>query len=282
MKRKSRFFLQPKFIFIFCSILCLVLIIVSFKYKEAFSPVKQTIGNVISPMQRGITSIGTWISDQMNLFETKQNLIAENNELKENLATVSYENKILQQEKYELEDLRTLYKLDKKYADYPKVAARVIDKDPGNWYHKFKIDKGTEDGIAVDMNVLAGNGLVGIVTDVGKNHATVRSIIDDKSEVTSMFLKTSDLCYVKGNLELMNKGVIEVEIPDKNADVTDGYEVVTSHISPKYLQGILIGYISNITMDASNMTKSCYLTPVVDFSRLETVLVITEQKEKLE
>lgn len=282
MKRKSRFFLQPKFIFIFCSILCLVLIIVSFKYKEAFSPVKQTIGNVISPMQRGITSIGTWISEQMNLFETKQNLIAENNELKENLAAVSYENKILQQEKYELEDLRTLYKLDKKYADYPKVAARVIDKDPGNWYHKFKIDKGTEDGIAVDMNVLAGNGLVGIVTDVGKNHATVRSIIDDKSEVTSMFLKTSDLCYVKGNLELMNKGFIEVEIPDKNADVTDGYEVVTSHISPKYLQGILIGYISNITMDASNMTKSCYLTPVVDFSRLETVLVITEQKEKLE
>lgn len=282
MKRKSRFFLQPKFIFIFCSILCLVLILVSFKYKEALSPVKQTIGNVISPMQRGITSIGTWISNQMNMFETKQKLIAENNELKENLAAISYENKILQQEKYELENLRSLYELDKKYADYPKVAARVIDKDPGNWYHKFKIDKGTEDGIAVDMNVLAGNGLVGIVTDVGKNHATVRSIIDDKSEVASMFLKTSDLCYVKGNLELINKGFIEVEIPDKNADVKDGYEVVTSHISSKYLQGILIGYISNITMDASNMTKSCYLTPVVDFSKLETVLVITERKEKLE
>ena len=57
--------------------------------------------------------------------------------------------------------------LDQEYTDYPKVAARIISKDPGNWYDTFMINKGTNDGIHVDNNVIAGKGLVGIVTEVG-------------------------------------------------------------------------------------------------------------------
>lgn len=282
MNRKSKFTIEPKIVLIICSILCIALIVISFKYKEELSPIKQSVGNVISPMQKGIQLVGSWISEQLDIIQTKQELLEENNRLKEELATTIYENKILQQEKYELDGLRKLYELDQKYADYPKVAARVISKDPGNWYNVFTIDKGTNDGFEVGMNVMAGNGLVGIITDVGKNHSKVRSIIDDKSNVFGMFLKTSDLCNVKGNLKLIDSGVIEVEIYDKDADVKDGYEVVTSHISDKFLEGILIGYISDITVNPANMSKTCYLTPVVDFDRLDTVLVITELKEKLE
>lgn len=282
MRRRTKININPKHLFIAGALLCLVLIFVSFQYREQLSPVKTAVGNVISPMQDGINSIGRGISGQVEKLTSLSKLLKENAALKDQVNTLSYENKILLQDKYELDRFRDLYKLDKKYADYPKVGARVISADPNSWYNTFRIDKGTDDGIAVDMNVIAGNGLVGIIEEVGKNWARVRSIIDDSSNVSGMFLKTSDPCIVNGDLELYNSGVIGVELISKDADVSDGYEVVTSPISDKYLQGILIGYISDLSVDPNNLTQTAHLTPAVDFDRLEDVLVITELKEPLE
>ena len=152
-------------------------------------------------------------------------------------------------------------------------------KDTGKWFHVFDIDKGSNDGIKVGMNVMAGDGLVGIVTEVGHNYATVRSIIDDQSNVSAMFLKTTDTCNVKGSLELIDDGVIELELIDKNAEIQKGYEVVTSRISDKYLPGILIGYVQDVNVDPNNLTQSGTLVPAVDFSSLDMVLVVTQLKE---
>lgn len=279
MRRRSKIYINPKHLFIALAILCFVLMFASFRYSEQLSPVKTAVGTVVSPMQKGINSVGIAISNQFEKINSLSRLLVENTRLKDEISVLSYENKILLQDKYELERFRELYELDKKYADYPKVAARVISADPNNWYSTFYIDKGTEDGIAVDMNVIAGNGLVGIIEETGKNYSKVRSIIDDSSYVSGMFLKTSDTCIVKGDLELLDSGVIRVELISKDAEVYDGYEVVTSHISEKYLQGILVGYISNIKTDASNLTKTADLTPVVNFERLEEVLIITEIKD---
>src|SRR5699024_10939685 len=127
-----------------------------------------------------------------------------------------------------------------------------------------------------------GYGLVGIIDEVGSNWAKVKTIIDDNSNVSGMFIKTSDTCIVEGDLELMESGMIRVEEINKDAKIEEGYEVVTSHISDKYLQGILIGYIKNISTDSNKMAKSGNLVPVVNFEKLEEVLIITELKEKLE
>lgn len=280
MRRRAKIFLEPKYILLVCSIICIIFIIVSFKYEDQMEPVKAVVSNVVSPMQKGINSIGGWISDKEEMFTTMEALKKENSTLKSKLDSVTYDNKILQQEKYELASLRKLYDLDKKYPNYPKVAAHIISKDANSWYNVFWIDKGYDDGIKKNANVIADGGLVGIVTEVRHNCAKVRSIIDDKSNVYGSFLETSDSCVVKGNLELIDKDMIQVEMIDKNSKIKDGYEVVTSPISPNFLPGILIGYVKDIKVDASNMTKSGYLVPAVDFGSLDMVLVITEQKEK--
>lgn len=281
MRRRTKLPIEPRIILIAFSLICFALIIVSFQYQEKLTPVKTFAGEAVAPMQKGINSVGTWLSDKSQAFTTMEKLIEENNRLKEELANISYENKILQQEKYELADLRKLYELDEKYASYPKVAARVISRDSNNWYNQFCIDKGSDDGLAVNMNVIAGDGLVGIITEVGANWSKVRTIIDDKSNVSGMTLKSSDTCNVKGNLELIDQGLIELELADKEADIKEGDEIVTSHISDRYLEGILIGYVNSISVDSSNMTQSGYLTPAVSFDSLSTVLVITELKKEL-
>ncbi|MBH1940869.1 rod shape-determining protein MreC [Mobilitalea sibirica] len=281
MRRRAKIHINPKHILIGSVILCISLIIVSFRFGEQFAPVKSAVGTVVSPMQKGINTVGSFISDKLDTLANINELLEENEKLKEQVHILSYENKLLLQDKYELDGLRKLYELDQKFLDYPKVAARVISKDTNNWYNVFTIDKGTRDGLKVNMNVLAGNGLAGIITEVYYNYSVVRSIIDDNSNVSGMFLKTSDTCIVRGDLKLMDEGKIRVELISKDAVIEDNYEVVTSHISPNFLQGILIGYVSDIKLDSSNMTKTAYLTPVVDFERLEEVLIITELKEPL-
>ena len=158
----------------------------------------------------------------------------------------------------------------------------MIGKDSGNWFSTFTIDKGSADGIRVDMNVMAGSGLAGIVTKTGPHWATVRSIIDDESNVSSMILTTTDRCMVRGDLTLMADGKIRFEqLENNDNEVAVGEQIVTSHISDKYLQGILVGYINEINVDANNLTRSGYITPVVDFKNLQEVLVITTTKSDM-
>ena len=97
-------------------------------------------------------------------------------------------------------------------------------EDSGNWFSTFTIDKGSKDGIAADMNVMAGSGLVGIVTEVGPTWAKVRSIIDDSSNVSAMVLSTSDRCIVSGDLSLMSDNQIrfgQMENNDNTVSVGD-------------------------------------------------------------
>lgn len=80
----------------------------------------------------------------------------------------------------------------------------------------------------------------------------------------------------------MNDGKIRFEqLANNGSEIKEGEQVVASHISSKYLQGILIGYVSEITTDANNLTRSGYITPAVDFQHLQEVLVITTTKEEM-
>ena len=279
MRRKSKFSLPSKYMLLLLTILGVGLMFVTFTTNVTLGPVQAISGYVIVPVQKGINEIGSWFSTRTDYRQTIRELQAENLELKEKVSELTIENSQLVQETYELSRLRELYQLDEKYPAYSKVAARVIGKDPGNWFSTFMIDKGTDDGISIDCNVIADGGLVGIVTRVGKDWATVRSIIDDSSNVSGMVLSTSDTCFVQGDLEMMNQGQIRLtQLLDEEDRIQIGEEIVTSNISVKYLEGIPIGYISELSYDSNKLTKSGTITPIADFQHLQEVLVITNKK----
>ena len=282
MRKRTKITIDPKYILAIIIVVCVIVMFVSFKFQDKMTPVRAVVGDVVTPMQKGINIVGAKVSDVMDYIDTVSNLVNENKELKKQLEELSAENKLLQQDKYELDSFRKLYDLDEQYAGYPKVTARVISSDGNNWYSSFVIDKGSDDGLAVNMNVMAGDGLVGRIIQVNKSYSRVLSIIDDSSNVTGTFLKTSDSCIVSGNLELINEGVIDITDIDGNADIKDGYAVVTSQISSKYLPGILIGYARDLRKDSTNITQAGYLTPAADFSKLDMVLVITQVKDSEE
>lgn len=280
MKKTTNDNLKNKYLLIGLSIFCVLLIGLSFLDGDLFSPIKQASGFVITPIQKGINGFGSWLFDLTDNFEDAVALRGENEELQLRVDELTEENSQLIQDREELQRLRELFDLDEQYDEYEKVGARVIAKESGNWFQLFTIDKGSNDGVQKDMNVISGGGLVGIVTEVGPNWATVRSIIDDNSNVSAMVSTTSDQCIIAGDLRLIDEGSLNlVKLTDADNKVHVGDKVVTSYISEKFLPGILIGYISELNNDPNNLTKSGYITPVVDFRHLQEVLVILELKE---
>lgn len=275
---------KSKLILFFLSLFCGIMIIASFALEFTNSPVKDVVGVVLTPIQSGINHVGGWFSGKMDYFEDNLKLVAQNEELQSQVDQLTVENTQLLQDKDELNSLRDLYELDHKYETYEKVGARVISKDDSsNWFSTFTIDKGSNDGLAVDMNVMAGSGLVGIITDVGPNWATVRSIIDDYSNVSAQISETEDTCIIAGDLSLTDEGTVRlVKLNDPDSKVKVGDTVVTSQISDIFLPGILIGYVSEIGVDSNNLTHSGLVSTVVDFKDIKEVLVIKNLKQKAE
>jgi len=279
-KRFSRFSVTAKYLFVILTILCAVLLVLSFRYEKQAGSARNAVSDFFSPVAEGYHAVTGFFQNKMKYFQDMDTLISKNAELENQVTALDSENQQLAADKSELTKLRDLYKLDQTYGSYPKTAAHVVYKQTGNWYNVFVIDKGTNDGISVGMNVLAGNGLVGIVTDAGKSYSVVRSIIDDKSSVSGVFSGTDETCIISGSLTLKEQSVCQMDVSliDKDAKISQGQEIVTSQISDKFLPGLLIGYLSDYSVDSTNLTMTGHVTPAVDFSKLDMVLVITQLK----
>lgn len=282
LKKKFRFriHLKSKHLLAIMTFFCLSAIVATLASGVTSAPLKEAAGLIIVPFEKSIASIGQWMTDVQDSFREKEDLIQQNEELQTTVDTLTEQNNVLLQDQAELARLEQLYELDEEYTDYPKVAARIISKDPGNWYDTFMINRGSNDGIRVDNNVIAGKGLVGIVTEVGSNWATVRSIIDDSSNVSAMTVSTDDICVVEGDLELIDEGKLRFsQLYDREDKVSVGERIVTSNISDKYVEGLFIGYVSEIELDTNNLTKTGTLVTPVDFQHLKDVFVITTNKQ---
>ena len=241
-----------KYILIVLTALCVLLIGITSLRDGVMDPLRTGVGYFLIPIQSGVNKVGTGIYNELTDFTKLKGALAENEKLKDEIARLT---------------------------EYDKIGARVIARDSEKWFQVFRINKGSADGVRVDMNVMADGGLVGIVTDVGANYATVRSIIDDSSRVSAMPVDSEYSCIVAGDLTQYEQGRLRITDFSKDEVVQDGDQIVTSNISTKFLPGILIGYAVDVTVDSEHLTQSGYLIPVVDFDNLQEVFVITDVKE---
>ncbi len=280
MRKKKQSKFPAKYVLLIMTILCAVIIGCSLKASGS-GPVSAAAGAVLAPMQKGVNQLGSGLTNLREHLRTKKSLEKENEELRTQLADAQENLNQVQLNQEELDNLKSLYDMDQNYAGYDKIAANVIGKDAGNWFSVFLIDRGSNDGITVGMNVLADGGLAGIVIQVGPNYAKVRSIIDDNSNVSARNLSTSDLCVVSGSLKTMNESsLIDFDdLRDKEDQAKVGDQIVTSNISDMFLEGIPIGYITDIKTDSNNLTKSGHIATIVDFEHLDDVFVILQTKD---
>ena len=281
---KMPFTRRPQLILFILTACCVISMGYYYIKKENIVSVGQVAGAITVPVQKGVNKLGSifFNFDQERLSKEEamakiESLEDENKELKEQM--VSYDQKI-----QEYQDMRELLELKSEYADYDTVGATVIFSDmTGNWFSTFTIDKGTDDGLEVGMNVLSGGGLVGYISDIAKGHAVVTSIINDNVNVSAMQSTTGDACVVTGALPYMKEhGLLKLQYMDTDFNISRDNVIVTSNISDRYLPGLVIGYAQDVTVDENGLAASGYLKPAADFKHIRNVLVVTTQKQSAE
>ncbi|WP_313529729.1 rod shape-determining protein MreC [Anaerotignum sp.] len=238
------------------------------------SALESVIGFVVTPFQDLTTGIGSWVENTASSAQDKTKLLEENAKLKEEVAKLQDQNKRLEQYEQENEALSSLLKISQKYPNYKSTGTNIIAKNPGVWYDTFTINKGTSDGVSANMILIAPGGVVGKILESGSSYSKSQSILDSRSAVPAMSLRTGDLGVVKGDYSLMNDGLCKMEYIDGEAQIAVGDEIVTSHLSEVYPEGLSIGKVIKIETDTNGLTKYAVIEPFVDLKHLDTLLVI--------
>lgn len=257
---------------------CLFLLLISSFSPAANNAIRSAFDTVLMPMQRGMNRAGRHVFEWLENVRDLSAVQEVNEELREELGMLREENARLKVQLQELEELQELISLRKRYPEYPMIGANVIGKSSGNWYSSFLIDKGTNDGLEVNMNVIAQGGLVGIITSVGDSYATVTAIINDGQYVSAMNARSGEKFLVAGDLLLYRDARIGLQEIPLDSNLGPGDTVVTSATSELYLPGLLIGTVDSVSMGASQLLKEGTLLPAVNFDEIGAVLVITQLK----
>ena len=263
-------------------LICVMLLLIQyFRRDDAVSPLS-IAGVVVIPFQEGVNRAGNFLfrteQERLSLNEAKDRI----KELEGEVASLQRELDGLQQISVENAELRALLSAAEQYPEYEMEEALIIGNDGVNSFERFTINKGTADGIRVNMNVINQDGLIGIVTYTGLNYAVVTSIIEDGVNVSAMTKNGHENCIVTG--DLLHSGTERLVLENALGDVDFSADstLLTSNISDRFLPGLLIGYAVDVTQNEGGLTQSGYVTTAVDFNRLKEVLVITTMREALQ
>ncbi|OJV64496.1 MAG: rod shape-determining protein MreC [Clostridiales bacterium 38-18] len=263
-----------KFALILIGSLLILMMILSFGGRDRITFIESKLGSLLMPVQRFFTSIGNFVDEKtepiinvLNYKDLNENLALENEALKEQIVNLT----MSQKELAELTELKRALKYVDSDAQIGYVSCNVISKDVGNWFNMFTIDAGVNQGINKNSTVINGNGLVGLVYEVGDNWSKVISIVDQKSSVGFEMLRVTDdydgVLSGTTNYELIG------ELFDPKASVKVGDYIVTSGLG-MYPKGILIGKIYEVVVDKDLILNKIKVTPVVDFRKIDKVMVI--------
>ena len=178
----------------------------------------------------------------------------------------------------ENERLRDLLDLRSKYPEFETKTASVIAKDGGNYCRFITIDKGTESGIEVNHPVISQNGLVGLVFETGRGWSKIQTILDPSTSAGCKISRTGDISVTQGDISLINDGLLKMLYISNQFTLLEGDIVETSGLGEIYPRGIAIGRIKEVKISENSSSQYATIVPVVDFTKLYEVLVITKQK----
>ena len=159
----------------------------------------------------------------------------------------------------------------------PVVAAQVIGLDPTGWFKSIIIDKGKDAGISLNMPVVNADGVVGKIVSTSPNYAKVLLVIDQNSSVDCLVRRTRDRGMVKGLSAVISK----LDYVVKCSDVVAGDIIVTSGLGGIFPKALPVGKVLNVQDLPGELFKEIKVSPAVDFSKLEEVLVILKEDTSL-
>ena len=223
---------------------------------------------LLSPVQGAVTSGWGWLSklkERVAQDEGTEGILMEVHRLRSKVTE-------LEEQRLENERLRQLlaFKERKSFKDIlsGSVGAKVIGREPTNWYRTIVINKGRSDGIEVDMPVVSCQGIVGYVSQAWRNASQVRLILDRDCSLGALVQRSRVSGVVKGR----GTNICDMVYISPQADIKEGDLIISSGFGGRYPSGLRIGAVVEVKKEG--YLQRAWVLPTVDFSRLEEVLVI--------
>ena len=238
---------------------------------KKLSYVENAVNTIVMPIQNGYTYLKNKIAKNNSFFDNLDKIEEENKNLKEENSELAKKLRELEIIKSENTTLKEYLKLTEKYKSYTTVPAYIINKDTSNFTNTYVINVGNNDGIKENMTVIADKGLVGHVVSVTDNTAKIQTIIDTSSSVGAAISTTRESILCKGSLE---SNILKGNYIPTDIEAIEGDSVETSGMGGIYPKGIHIGTITKVVNTKNVLDRYIEITPAVDFSKIETVLVI--------
>lgn len=275
------FFEEHKKQILIVSIIALLTISIATMGKKTDGTIfNSALSFIVTPFQKLTTKTGNFFQDIKTSLSDNSAIAEENELLKDTIASLEAENKRLMLQGEQNKRLSALLDIAQRYQAYETTGTQIIAKDPGSFYDVFLIDKGSDAGIKANMVLMEGGGLVGRIVESSLGFSRAESILDSRSSVPAMSVRTNDLGVVRGDYSLMNDGLCIMEYIDAEAEIIVGDEIVTSYLSNIYPPGIVIGTVKEIASDSNGLTKYAVIEPHVDFKRLDTLLILDNDSNK--
>ena len=266
---------KTKRIFLAAVILA-VLVAVGSAVAAGVSSGKNFVQSLMTPVNATVSAV-TRTAERFNNYVFRyESLKAENEYLKERIASMEDEGRTADARQREKEKMRQLLGLTQEHEDYQLVSAYIISWDSSNWKNTFTIGKGKNSGIAENMCVTTEQGqVVGLVTEVGTNWATVTTILDSSLQVSATLSSSGYNGIVQGAYQRDGSDRLRMDYLATDAVIRNNDQVVTTG-STLYPRGLILGYVVDAGLDGTGVAKYAIINPAAELDSLEQVFVITE------
>jgi len=256
--------------------LCLVAIILSVFPGMRPTVAEQGVALVIVPMQQGATRSIQWIQGRFAAMADNERLLNEIAALRaenDKLALQIEQLYLAGEENYHLTGLLNMRQ---RFPELPTIGVRVISQNPNNWRARFTIEAGTRDGIAIDMPVLSGEAVKGIIGYASTRHAEVITMLDSDFSVAVRSVRTETDGIVRGDIQLAQQGLVRMDFIAAAANIMAGDLLVTSVYSPLFPPGLPVGTVVSVHPNPDGLTQHAIVEPAAGSARPQMVLVVTE------
>ena len=253
-------------------VILIIIVIISNIKIDNVAFIESSAGIFVMPIQNGLTYLKNWMSGNNTFFTNINNLQEENEELKKKNSELEKSLRELEIVKSENSTLKEYVNLKDKYTEYETIPAYIINKDISNYNDTIVINVGKDDGIEVNMPVIADQGLVGHVISVTSKTAKVQTIVDTASTISCTLTTSRDNVIARGTLE--EKSTLKATYIPTSATVLEGDTIETSGLGGIYPKGIHIGTIKKVITGKNITDRYAMIETAVDFAKIDTVLVI--------
>lgn len=232
-------------------------------------------GALRKPVQTVVGGVADWLEGIYGYMYNYDNLQAENESLRTQLAAAQEKARAGADAEEENERLRNLLGFTEKHSDMALESAKVVARTASNWSSTYTISKGKNDGVALGNPVITEYGaLTGTVTELGGDWATVSTVIDGTTSIGAIASESGATGMIIGDCDLMQKGAVKLTYLPTDSQIFTGDTVLTSGVGGSYPEGLVIGTISSVQTEAGGQVEYGLVTPSCDLNTLVQVFVV--------